>query len=307
MTDLSPVHIYTDGGCDPNPGPGGWGAVLLSGRHRHELHGAELHTTNNRMELTAAIEALRALTRPCTVEVTTDSQYLHNGIERWVEGWRRRAWRKANGQPVENIDLWQELIAQAERHTIAWRWIRGHAGHAENERADALARQARRELLDAGRGRAPSPGQRARPPWRIYTRGCVLENAGGYGAVLVGPGEVERTVSAGEPHATNNAMELAAAVAALAALAQPSDVTIVTPSKYLLDGATKWLVGWQRSGWRTRAGEPVRNRERWQALAQALGQHTVHWEHVDAQRSAPSQRAAELARRAAEQSRDATN
>jgi ribonuclease HI len=136
------VVIHTDGACSGNPGPGGWGAILASGRHVRELKGGEVHTTNNRMELTAAIAALDALKRPCLVDIHTDSQYLRNGVLTWMAQWKRNGWRTAEKKPVKNIDLWQRLDALSQRHRVRWHWLRGHAGHALNERADALAREA---------------------------------------------------------------------------------------------------------------------------------------------------------------------
>ena len=138
-----PVEIWTDGGCKPNPGPGGWAAILRFGGHEREMSGAEVATTNNRMELTAAATALEALKRPCRVVLHTDSEYVRLGITRWREGWVRRKWRNAAGDPVANMDLWQRLLAAAAPHSIEWRWVRGHAGDAMNERADRLATQAR--------------------------------------------------------------------------------------------------------------------------------------------------------------------
>jgi ribonuclease HI len=143
------VEIWTDGGCKPNPGPGGWAAILRFGSAERELRGADPATTNNRMELTAAAAALEALTRPCTVVLHTDSEYLRNGITRWTAGWVRRRWRNAAGDPVANIDLWQRILAAAQRHEIDWRWVRGHSGDAMNERADVLATQARANLTAA--------------------------------------------------------------------------------------------------------------------------------------------------------------
>ena len=140
------VEIWTDGGCRPNPGPGGWGAVLVYGGHARELSGAEPVSTNNRMELTAAAAALEALNRPCRVILHTDSEYVRNGITRWINGWVRRNWRNAAGDPVANMDLWRRLLDAAARHQVDWRWIRGHSGDPMNERADALATEARRSL-----------------------------------------------------------------------------------------------------------------------------------------------------------------
>jgi ribonuclease HI len=146
-TPRAVVEIWTDGGCKPNPGPGGWAAILRFGAAEKELSGAEPATTNNRMELTAAAEALEALTRPCTVLLHTDSEYLRNGITRWHTGWVRKNWRNAAGDPVANMDLWQRILTAAAQHKVEWRWVRGHAGDVMNERADVLATQARIALL----------------------------------------------------------------------------------------------------------------------------------------------------------------
>jgi ribonuclease HI len=134
------VTIYTDGACSGNPGPGGWGAILMSGSHRKELNGGELLTTNNRMELMAAIEALEALKGPSDVQLFTDSNYVKDGISTWIHGWKKNGWRTANKKPVKNAELWQRLDAARARHKIEWHWVKGHAGHPENERADELAR-----------------------------------------------------------------------------------------------------------------------------------------------------------------------
>lgn len=133
------VYLFTDGACKGNPGPGGWGALLRYGNNEKELWGGEPLTTNNRMELLAAIEGLRALTRPCHVVLTTDSQYVKQGINDWLSGWKRNGWKTSAKQPVKNQDLWQQLDEECQRHQIEWRWVRGHTGHPDNERADALA------------------------------------------------------------------------------------------------------------------------------------------------------------------------
>ncbi|WP_114649559.1 ribonuclease HI [Pseudothauera hydrothermalis] len=135
------VEIFTDGACSGNPGPGGWGAILRFGAHEKEIWGGEPHTTNNRMELLAVIRALNALKRPVRARVHTDSQYVQKGISEWIHGWKTRGWKTAAKAPVKNADLWQALDLAASRHHIDWIWVRGHAGHAENERADALARR----------------------------------------------------------------------------------------------------------------------------------------------------------------------
>lgn len=139
---MKEVEIYTDGACLGNPGPGGWGALLRHGEHEKELAGGEPDTTNNRMELLAAIRALEALREPCRVVLHTDSQYVQKGISEWIGGWQRRGWKTADGKPVKNDDLWRALLAAQKAHKVDWRWVRGHSGHVENERVDQLAREA---------------------------------------------------------------------------------------------------------------------------------------------------------------------
>jgi len=158
MTDesasLTRVDVFTDGACSGNPGPGGWGAILRTGETERELSGGEAHTTNNRMELLAAIEALTALKRACDVHLHSDSQYMRDGITKWIHGWKRNGWKTADRKPVKNAELWQRLDAERNRHSVTFHWVKGHAGHAENERADELART----------GMAPFEGRRTAVP-----------------------------------------------------------------------------------------------------------------------------------------------
>jgi ribonuclease HI len=149
---MKKVEIFTDGACRGNPGPGGWGALLRCNGREKTLHGGEPHTTNNRMELRAAIEALTALTEPCEVALTTDSEYVRRGITEWIERWRKNGWRTAAKKPVMNADLWQLLDEQSRRHRVHWHWVKGHSGHSENEIADALANRGIDEM------RALQPG-----------------------------------------------------------------------------------------------------------------------------------------------------
>ena len=141
------VYLFTDGACRGNPGPGGWGVLMRFGGTEKELYGGEKHTTNNRMELMAAIEGLANLKRACKVELTTDSQYLRLGITQWLAGWKQRGWKTASKQPVKNQDLWERLDRESARHQVTWHWVKGHSGHAENERADVLANLAIDEIL----------------------------------------------------------------------------------------------------------------------------------------------------------------
>ena len=136
---MADVEIFTDGACRGNPGPGGWGVVLRYGRHEKEMYGGEPETTNNRMELMAAIQGLESLTRPCKVSLTTDSVYVRSGITQWLPAWKQRGWKTSGGKPVKNIDLWKRLDQAAQAHDVSWHWVKGHSGHPENERADALA------------------------------------------------------------------------------------------------------------------------------------------------------------------------
>ena len=140
-SDEQIVEIFCDGACSGNPGPGGYGAILRYGGRKKELSGGARDTTNNRMEMTAAIEALRRLKRPCRVLITTDSQYLVKGMTEWIEGWQRKGWRNSKKEPVVNKDLWELLLALTKSHSVQWKWVRGHAGHVENERCDQLARE----------------------------------------------------------------------------------------------------------------------------------------------------------------------
>lgn len=151
---MQKVVIYTDGACSGNPGPGGWGALLRFNGHEKELHGGAAETTNNRMELTAAIEALQALKRPCEVELYTDSVYVRSGITQWIAGWKKQGWKNSGKKPVKNQELWQNLDTAQARHKMRWHWVKGHSGHPENERVDALARQGVREAVELRRKKA---------------------------------------------------------------------------------------------------------------------------------------------------------
>ena len=305
------VEIYTDGGCDPNPGPGGWGAILVFGADTKEINGADPATTNNRMELTAAISALRVLKRRCTVNLHTDSQYLRRGVVEWLPGWLANDWRRANGSPVQNRDLWEELAGHIQRQNVEWYWVRGHRGCPLNERADQLATAARRALVVKSRGSARPVARRAKPEQEsnglpevtLYARGCALgtPGPGGYAAVLLCGTDKPKLVSGAWPLTTNNVMELWAVVAGLQALSERSRVLVNTPSKYVVDGATRWLPGWERRDWRVKDGRPVKHREIWQELSHVMGDHDVRWMFLPASTDDPhSQRAAQAAREEAD-------
>ena len=163
MSEGKPLHhvvIYTDGGCAPNPGPGGWAAILIKGEHKKELKGGELHSTNNRMELMAAISGLEALKQPCVVDMHTDSTYVRDGITRYINNWKRNGWRTAAKEPVKNQDLWERLEAARGAHTVRWHWVKGHAGDHHNERADELVHEAREEVKHGVDPARVTPGER---------------------------------------------------------------------------------------------------------------------------------------------------
>jgi ribonuclease HI len=286
------VVIYTDGACDPNPGPGGWAAILRYGRHEKEISGGAPQSTNNRMELQAALAALQALKRPCRVCLYTDSEYLRRGISEWLPTWQRRGWRTSDRKAVRNQDLWQALATEVERHQVEWRWVRGHAGDPLNERADQLARAA------IPRPTLPQDDEEA---VHLFTRASCLgvQGPGGW-AIVVRRGDQITSLSGSAAETTANEMELQAAIQGLTTLTQHSRVHLYTVSKYLHQGITRWVAGWQARGWQTREGQPVRHKTLWLALQEAMTGHKVAWHHLPKDDRPPeSDQAATLAAQAA--------
>jgi ribonuclease HI len=327
------VTIYTDGGADPNPGPGGWGVVLLhpSSGKRQELRGGEPNTTNNRMELTAAIRALEALRQPCRVELHTDSQYLRRGVTEWLPGWIERGFRRKQGE-LRNEDLWRRLAEVAARHQVLWHWVRGHAGDPHNERADQLASESIREQRAAlaAAGAAGSPGAAAgrearAPDFDVFLRVSATPRGSGWAALIRPAGESpgwseagnaaggddesgaptrpgERVLSGGLPPGaavTSNALDLAAATAALEALPAGAAAAVHTVSDYLRHGASRWLAGWRRRGWKTQDGGAVLNRDLWERLAAVMATRHVTWPEVKGREIEELDRLAPLAKAAA--------
>lgn len=287
------VTIYTDGGADPNPGIGGWAALLRYGSHEKVLTGNDPHTTNNRMELTAAVKALEALTRPCEIEFHTDSEYLRRGITQWIDDWRQKGWRTAGGKPVSNADLWQKLDPLTQKHQIEWHWVRGHSGNPLNERVDALARQARMEITPEISVSPDAP--------RIYLRASCKGNPGpgGWGVVLE-TREGTTQASGSEPSTTNNRMEVRAAIEGLKLLPPGSEAQLFTTSDYLYQGATNWIRGWRQRNWQKRGGKEVANADLWQELDQLLKRYQVEWKNVKGAHGEDLQGLHEAARLAAE-------
>jgi len=273
--------IYSDGGCRPNPGPGGWGAVLLfPGKPPVELSGHEDDTTNNRMELRAALEALRALDEPHRVQLVTDSQYLQKGITQWLSGWRSRGWRTASGDAVKNRDLWEELDRELSRHTVGWKWTRGHAGDRWNERADELATAA------MGRPELPLDDPDA---VHLFVAVAFSGKLGlGAWASRLRWKDKEKEASGTVPGASANRMHIVSAIQGLEMLRRPSRVHLYTVSSYLKDGVTTWIRGWKVRGWRTRDGGPVRHADLWRHLDKLCTRHDVDW-HVVSDDDAPEE------------------
>lgn len=275
------VTIYTDGGADPNPGPGGWGAVLMheaSGTVR-ELSGGEARTTNNRMELTAAIKALEALQESCRVRLFTDSQYLKKGITQWLPGWIARGWKRKDGE-LQNEDLWRQLSELVKGHQIEWGWVKGHAGNRWNERADQLATAAIRAQKGGGKARAGAGAEPApRVEAEVYLRVAIAGGRGGWAALIRRGGE-ERVISGGGAGLTPNQLDILSAAEALESLPPGIAVAVYSGSDYLRNGATGWIQGWKKRSWTTQEGKPVANRALWERLDAALNARRVHWPSV---------------------------
>lgn len=265
------VTIYSDGGADPNPGIGGWAAILQYGEHEKVLSGNDPATTNNRMELTAAIRALATLKRPCQIAFYTDSEYLRRGITQYIKKWAAKNWKD-----VRNADLWQQLWPLVKKHQIEWYWVKGHAGNELNERVDLLARQARLAITPAAEISDDIP--------KLYLRGSCKGNPGpgGWGAVLEQDGDTEQT-SGSLPQTTNNRMEIMAAIEGLLLLPPGSSVQVFTGSDYLYQGITQWIHKWRRRNWKKKGDQPVANADLWQALDQLTHAYSIRWVNAKGQ------------------------
>src|SRR5436305_2571162 len=248
-TEIPEITIYTDGGADPNPGAGGWAAVLLdraSGAVR-EISGGEPGATNSRMERTAAIRALESLKRPARVHLFTDSLYLRKGITEWLPGWVARGWRRKTGE-LQNEGLWRRLAELIREHDVRWDWIKGHAGNRWNERADQLAtleirkQRGERAMVRTAAGEAPEA--------EVFLRVSCAGKKGGW-AALIRRSSQETILSGGLPSTTANQLDLLGAIAALESLPPGISVAVYTGSDYLRNGAMRWIAGWKSRGWKT--------------------------------------------------------
>lgn len=263
MTNKPHIQIYTDGGADPNPGPGGWGAVLIHPQKTRELSGGEPDTTNNRMELTAAIEALRALKQPCVIDLYTDSLYLRRGITEWIHKWVNNNWR---GGTIANVDLWQQLHHLTAQHDITWHWVKGHAGDDYNERAHQLASAAiprQAQVIDS---------DVAQVYLRIAGPAKGGQGACGWAAGIVRGEELDH-LQGGHPDISVNHFVLYAALDLLALLPPEEPIQFFTNNSYLFDGITKWVDGWRRVDW----AKPDKYRDEWQALDRENFAREIKW------------------------------
>lgn len=269
------VILYTDGGCSPNPGPGGWGVVILADeaakRPLRELSGVEETATNNRMEMRAALEGLRALEQSCEVLLITDSVYLKRGVEEWLAQWQQKGWKTQGKEDVKNRDLWEALAEELKRHRVNWRWTKGHAGDKWNERADHLASSPLRQRS------LPLDDQAA---VHVFTAAAFSGKTqrGGFGAVLRF-GEHHKELSGAVDATSANRMHIQAAIEGLRALKREVTTHVYTSSDYVCEGATRWLKQWQANQWLTREKQPVSHQDLWQALDLLQQRFEVHW-HV---------------------------
>jgi ribonuclease HI len=288
MTDSSDeVVIYTDGACDPNPGPGGWAALLRFGKHEKELTGSDPDTTNNRMELQAVIAALDALKRPCRVALHTDSEYVQRGVTEWMPRWKAKGWRN-----IANRDLWEALDRTAQRHTIDWHWVKGHTGDPFNERVDRLA------VSMIPRTQLPLDDADAA---HLFTGvSCLGQTGPGGWAALARTSESTLELSGHEVNTSANRLHLVAIAKGLERVPAGDRVHVYTSSDYAAQGASQWVKMWAMQGWRTKEGQPVKHRDLWQAIDEAAHSRQVDWHSLKGEmRPDESRRAEELAQQAA--------
>ena len=277
------TEIYTDGGASPNPGPGGWGVVILGARGVvEELSGGELDTTNNRMEMTAAIRALEAVGEGAEVALYSDSRYLRQGITRWVAGWMRRNWNRVdssgNLHPVKNVDLWKRLVELESKHRVTWHWLKGHAGHQHNERADALA-TTEIERLQASLPTEETVKTEETPAVTTDAEALIritCQRDIGAWAILLMSDQRQDTITGSASPVTANRAELLAGLELFEQLPTETSVTI-RAGDYLRKGAAEWLAGWKMRAWRTGAGQPVKNGELWRKIDHAMTRLKIVW------------------------------
>lgn len=268
------IIIYTDGSCSPNPGDGGWaGLLIFEGKDPVVLQGSAAGTTNNRMELTAPIEALRSLAHRSEVMIITDSTYVKDGITSWIQRWEQQGWVTVDGEDVKNKDLWQTLLSEIKRHNVSWKWVKGHADDQYNLLVDQLAVEACSKKTYA----KPS-----KDSINIYLGvTCKHSTRTGGWAVILEYKEKYKILGQGEEQVTANVLYLDAVINGLSALKRVLPVQVFTSSGYIKDGATSWLPGWEKRGWLTRDAKDVANKEKWQQLAALQKRYDVSYHLTD--------------------------
>lgn len=278
--------IYTDGACQPNPGPGGWGAVIIAPDQTiAELSGSAAQTTNNRMELTAAIQAILHFKAPADMAIHSDSRYLQQGITQWLPAWEKRGWQTSVDTEVKNLDLWQRLAELTHHHSIDWFWVKGHADNEWNERADELARAA------VYRPPLPLDDQEA---IHIFTGISVKGTKRGSWCAILRYRNTVKPLYGTVPDTTGNRMHIHSALAGLAALRKKIPIHIYTFSGYLKDGACQWTSLWRQNDWYTREGNPVSHQDLWQQLDAFNSRYTILWHLADKQNPPCEMQAAKI-------------
>lgn len=272
---ITELVIYTDGACSPNPGPGGWGAVIIKDDSiLSELSGWAQSSTNNRMELTGAVEALKSLQERSRIKLYTDSIYLKNGITDWVNKWQINNWRTADRKEVKNADLWRQLLIQIGRHEVQWHWVKGHSSDRFNVRADELAVAARK---GGGEKKADSHTTKLRADHIHLFTGVTYKHAAGVGgwSVILNWRSHVKILGDGCAGVSANQLYLTAVINGLNSLKKELPVVVHTHSGYLYDGATTWLSGWKKRNWRTREGGEVSNKKLWLDLDRLMNRYQV--------------------------------
>ena len=281
VENQEPVTIYTDGSCSPNPGPGGWAAIILiPGQEPKELVGGEPDTTNNRMELRAALEAQKYFTESQRIDLYTDSNYLRKGITEWLPIWVKRNWQTNGKTDVKNQDLWQALAEQLNRHEISWHWTKGHAGDKWNERADVLAGSA------IPKKTLPLDDEQA---IHVFTAASFSgkKQCGGWAVVLRHQDNLKE-LSQGIKNTSSNRMHIQSAIEGLKAIKKTMPIHLYTTSSYLKDGATSWTRKWKARNWNTQDGKPVSHRDLWEELARLVHNFNITW-HVVSKEDMPEE------------------
>lgn len=279
------VTIYTDGGAKPNPGPGGYGVLIRHADYVEELSGAEHDTTNNQMELMAAIVALESLEQSSSIDFYTDSIYVKNGITSWIKKWLKSNWLNSKKQPVANQELWQRLHDAIQRHDINWRWVKGHDGDPDNERVDQLATEARCALTGEALTVAETDNTPSKPipqgvPWAYLKAVYDHKRNKGAWAVIIADDEEERQITRPAHGMTQNQMTLEAAIQLLESVKPDEAIAVFTDSEYLQKGMSEWIEGWIKRGWQTSSKKPVKNSRQWKQLNALAQARNVTWHYT---------------------------